>query len=86
MVAPHAYLHNTTHTTAQHSTAIEVWRCVMRCVFAGHICLTDFGFAKAHVKIDTDTNTFCGTVDYMVHTPFALCCFVSCVVLMCDVM
>lgn len=31
----------------------------------GHIVLTDFGFAKADVETDTDSKTFCGTVDYM---------------------
>lgn len=31
----------------------------------GHICLTDFGFAKAEVVRHDQTRTFCGTVHYM---------------------
>jgi len=31
----------------------------------GHICLTDFGFAKRHVYRDDDSKTFCGTIHYM---------------------
>jgi serine/threonine protein kinase len=31
----------------------------------GHVVITDFGFAKRNVQRDTDTKTFCGTMQYM---------------------
>jgi len=31
----------------------------------GHICLTDFGFAKKHIEAEGQSKTFCGTIHYM---------------------
>jgi len=31
----------------------------------GHVCLTDFGFARAHVVSNNDSDSFCGTLQYM---------------------
>jgi len=31
----------------------------------GHICLTDFGFAKKLIEAEGDSKTFCGTIHYM---------------------
>jgi serine/threonine protein kinase len=32
----------------------------------GHLCLTDFGFAKKTDEGDASTRTMCGTLQYMV--------------------
>jgi serine/threonine protein kinase len=31
----------------------------------GHIQLTDFGLAKMEMAVETTTETFCGTAEYM---------------------